>query len=46
MIYATELSLYNGVEFVMKPPSAMAYVVLTFGIGSNNMGTQGVQYYW
>ena len=40
------LPLYNGVEFVMKPPSAMAYVVLTFGFGSNNMGTQGVHYYW
>jgi len=40
------LPLYNGVEFVMKKPKAMAYVVLTFGFGSNNMGTQGVQYIW
>ena len=46
IIFEGGLPFYNGVEFVMKPPKAMAYAVPTFGIGSNNVGTQGVQYYW
>jgi hypothetical protein len=46
IIFEGGLPLYNGVEFVMEEPKAMAYVVPTFGFGSNNMGTQGVQYIW
>ncbi len=41
VIYATGLPLYNGVEFIMQPPHAYAYVVPSFG-----SATQGVHYYW
>jgi hypothetical protein len=38
--------LYNGIQFVMEEPKAVAYVVPMFGCANYNMGPQGVVYYW
>jgi hypothetical protein len=46
VIYATGLPLYNGVEFVMEEPKAVAFVLPMFGCANYNMGPQGVLYYW